>query len=228
MSRFCYNCKTNNTDDAVFCGNCGHQLRTNQRTVTIIVLVILIVALFIILIPLTIYNEKLEYINDDLENRISEMTAGTESETTEIAQENDILLHRLSQLTQKYPIIITGIEIANVDKEGSIETDFGDKIYDYNTMYLKPRITYIGFKEQKLNLYCKLIEPNGKMATGKESPYGYSYASEIWVSNTEGEKRDKKLSGWGGGDKGQWSSGEYVIEIWYNGICLKAKNFTIY
>lgn len=131
-----------------------------------------------------------------------------------------------SKVSEAYPLIITKIEIGNMDYDGEMYDDFGEMILSWETMYLKPRITYYGLKSSSnIRLNVKLFDSDGVMYTGKSSPEGYSYADDISIDfghNT------CVLRGWGN-KKGQYyKAGSSRIEIWYEDVCLKSFKFTIY
>lgn len=132
----------------------------------------------------------------------------------------------LAMLQKSFPIIITDIKIGNVDYDSNVETDYGNTIYSRYTMYLKPQITYTGINPwQSINLKVKWYTPNGSLSIGDSSSSGFSQSEDLYVcsgSNTT------TLRGWGNRSKGHWSSGTYRIEIWYEDVCLRAENFTIY
>ena len=148
-------------------------------------------------------------------------------------ERNDELSDKLSEQESKFysikntfPINITNIEIGNTYYDGSIETNYGSRIYSSYTMYLTPRITYTGINTgRSINLKIRWYKPNGTMSSGDSSPSGFSQQNSLYVysgSNTE------KLRGWGNETKGHWGKGTHRIEIWYENVCLKAKTFTIY
>ncbi len=131
----------------------------------------------------------------------------------------------ISDVADVYPMIITDIEIGNSYKEGELETDYGDRIYDYNTMYLKPRIKYIGLESGTKELKVKWYKPDGTIRRGSKSPDGFSQASDEYISTGE---NTLTLRGWGNENKGHWDYGTHRIEIWYKNTCLKSKTFKIY
>lgn len=170
-------------------------------------------------------RERTEYRNKY--ESASSTTSSLRSEISSLRQERDNVKSELSNLKNKvsntYPLIITDIEIANVTYDGDIITNFGNSIYESTTMFLKPRIKYMGLcsgtKTLKVKLYC----PDGSLSTGSYSTYSYSDDAYLY----EGEN-SFTLSGWGNVNKGNWRSGTYRIEIWYENTCLKSKTFTIY
>lgn len=123
------------------------------------------------------------------------------------------------------PLSISKIEIGNVYNDGTIETEYGATIYDDNTMYLKPRITYTGNKSGNVSLKVKFFTADGDLSTSSNSPIGFSY--EKSVSLEKGSGKTIVLSGWGGEDKGHWKAGTYRIEIWYENTCLKKQEFLV-
>lgn len=164
------------------------------------------------------YYEREYYESDD---RLAE-TKRELSNIKDDLTESESLVNKLSQ---EYPMIITDIQIANVYYEGGIETDYGDKIYDYNTMYLRPRIKYIGFVSGTRELKVKWYKPDGTISRGSESPDGFSLSSEEYISTGN---NTMTLRSWGNENKGCWDYGTHRIEIWHNNSCLKSKTFTIY
>ena len=136
----------------------------------------------------------------------------------------------LSMLKQKvgdsYPIIISDIEIANVYRGGSIETDYGHTIYSSRSMYLQPRIQYYGISSGSKTLKVKWYKPDGGLRTGSSSPTGFSQSESCYLYS--GSSQTYTLNGWGNENMGHWKAGTYRIEIWYGNTCLKSKTFTIY
>lgn len=131
----------------------------------------------------------------------------------------------ISSIAETYPLIITDIKIANVDKRWNIQTDYGGRIYDYNTMFLAPKLSYIGLISGTKELKVKWYTPSGYLSRGDSSPYGFSQSNDEYISKGN---NTLTLIGWGNENKGSWSSGTYRIEIWYKNTCLKTQTFEIY
>lgn len=127
------------------------------------------------------------------------------------------------------PLIIYDIEIANTYKSGTVETDYGQTIYSTRTMYLKPKIKYIGLTSGSKNLRLRLYNPDGTISKGtynnKPSPSDCTYADDFNISTG---KNECALVGWGNEKQGHWGKGIYKIEIWHSNTCLYSKQFTIY
>ena len=123
------------------------------------------------------------------------------------------------------PLVITDIQMGNLYENSQIETDYGSEIYSKNTMYITPRINYIGLKSGSETLKVKFFNSQGTLSTGTTSSAGYSYSDDIYIYTG---KNTMTLLGWGGKNKGHWNAGNYKIEIWYKDKCLSSKSFTIY
>lgn len=160
----------------------------------------------------------------------SSATSSLRSEIRSLKQECDNVKSELSNLKNKvsdtYPLIITDVEIANVNYEGDIHTNYGNSLYGSSTMYLKPRIKYTGLTSGNKTLKVKWYNPDGTISRGDSSPYGFSQSQSIYIYS--GDNNIYDFSGWGNSSKGSWRSGTYRIEIWYENTCLRSKTFTVY
>lgn len=138
--------------------------------------------------------------------------------------ELDVINDKISDIT---PLIITDVKIGNIYNGGEIETAYGEDIYESNTMYITPLITYIGLKDVKnIELGVKWFKPDGTPRRGDSSPENYTYITKTSIS--AGNDKSLELSGWGNENKGHyWKTGTYKIEIWHNDRCLISKEFTI-
>lgn len=182
---------------------------------------------------LAIAVAAMSYLYIDANNKYTRMMSKTSSLRNEISEmeiERDNALTELSDFKSSvgstFPIVITDIEIANVYNDGTIETDYGNSLYDYRTLYLKPRITYTGLMSGTKEFKIKWVMPSGSLRTGNSSPSGYSFSESAYVS--EGTDNTLELMGWGNDNSGNWSSGRYRVEIWYENVCLKSKDVRIY
>lgn len=173
-------------------------------------------------------TQNQETLISDLRSDLSSTNSSLSSTKSELSQTQRKLSNYQNKVGKHLPFIVTDIEMANNYEGGTHETDFGGTIYSRNSMYLAPRIKYIGLVEGTRNILVKLYKPDGSLSTGtpsSETPKGYSYSSSAYIY--EGENT-RELSGWGNKNKGNWAKGTYKIEVWYNDMCLKAKSFTIY
>lgn len=157
------------------------------------------------------YDQQLEEVSNEL-RIVKQQLAEKESLLSSIANNN-------------IPLIITDIQIGNTYYNGNIETNYGSTIYSRNTMYLTPRIKYMGLVSGNKTLKVKWYNPSGTLSTGTSSTNGYSQSNSYYVSKGQ---NTLTLHGWGNETKGHWGSGTYKIEIWYKNKCLSSKSFTIY
>ena len=142
-----------------------------------------------------------------------------------LKQERDNAKSELSKISFSYPIIINDISIANTQKDGGTINDYGYTIYSSNARFLTPRIKYRGLCSGTKTLKVKWYLPNGSVLTGTTSSGGYSQSHSVYISSGE---NTLTLEGWGWETPGNYKSGSYRIEIWYENTCLKSKTFTIY
>jgi|GEM_PF-4007032 len=163
---------------------------------------------------------SLEYANRDLVTK--KQTLESEKQTLEIERENleiekNKVKAELKAWGDEYPIIIKDIQVRNAGES------YNQTIYSENTTYIYPKIVYKSLETKNVKFDVKFLGSNG-LRMGEESKNGYSYFSEQRVYKGDGEI---ELAGWGGTDKGHWSTGRYGYEIWCNGHMLKDKVFYI-
>lgn len=124
------------------------------------------------------------------------------------------------------PFLITEVEVANVDKDNNIIDDYGDIIFDFETKYLKPRITIKPIKASgTYTIYVRLYKEGVLQKNSSSSPDSYTFSNEISINGNS--LQTFKLSGWGNNTSGNWDMGTYRYEIWYNGFCLGSKTFEV-
>lgn len=116
----------------------------------------------------------------------------------------------------KAPIIVRDIKVGNVYKDSKIETQYGETIFEANTMYLEPQIVYVGAKDDHVTLYFK-IETEGYSTVSSGNSYKIA-AGEHTLT----------LSGWGNEKPGYWKAGNYTISIWYCDKKIAEDTFIIY
>ncbi len=173
---------------------------------------------------ISVLNEDLSIFKDSLlysRETINQLSTELKEKEAEIQR-----YKKNPSMYDNIPIYIKNIEMANTYSDGTYETRYGNTIYSSYTMYLKPKITYVGINSNsRVTLKVKLYTPSGTLSTGSSSPTGASYSDSFTVGRGE---NTQELSGWGNSSKGHWGKGKYRIEVWYNDMCLKTKSFTIY
>lgn len=123
---------------------------------------------------------------------------------------------------------ITGMNFANSDNDGTIIDDYGSEMYASEVRYLKPKIFYRGLssEEKNITLDVKILNEDGTVKSGTNSPDGYSYEQEVTVQSGSGQSME--LLGWGNSMGTSYSAGLYTIEIWYDGNKLYEKSVRLY
>lgn len=199
------------------------QTRPNVGIYWFFILLFVITTVIASISAANLSNEKHRLSNQkyDLDRSYSLLNAKLQ-EALESKKEMEATLTKVGAI---YPIIINSVAIGNMGAGSEMETDFGQPIYHYTTMYLKPKITYEAITARQITLKVKLFTPSGMLSRGDSSPTGCSFSYLLQVSrgtNTE------IMNGWGNATRGYWGAGTYRLEIWYDDVCLKNKSFTIY
>mgnify|MGYP007069926914 FL=1 len=130
-----------------------------------------------------------------------------------------------SSSISEIPFLVTKMEVANIEKDGTIIQDYGSTIYDFKSKYLQPRITIKPFKTGSYTLYVKLYKDNVLQRNTTTSPENFTYSCSITVSDTSSQV--KTLLGWGSTTAGQWAQGSYRYEVWINDYCIGSKTFKV-
>lgn len=148
-------------------------------------------------------------------------------------KENDELSHTLSLIRTKnnqlektvtdigniQPVFVSKIEVRNADGK------YGETIYSKNTTYINIRVSTISLVNRDVNVYVKMITPQGVVSRGDNSPKGYSYMQTIHAKR--GEYKSIEFTGWGRDRKGFWWAGTYKFELYIDGKLVGEKSLTI-
>ncbi len=150
------------------------------------------------------------------------------SEETNRRMETEKSLEEFKEaISLSIPLLIDDIQVGNIDNNSNIQTNYGEKIYASNSMFLSPQIIYTGIRSgESITLHVKLYDSSGILRAGNKSPEGYSYTQSVTISSGSGNACS--LLGWGSKSKGHYGKGKYRFEIWYGNICLGSKTFTLY
>jgi hypothetical protein len=77
-----------------------------------------------------------------------------------------------------------------------------------------------------MTFYVKILRPNGSLMNNTStSPNGYTNSSKANV--TSGNNQKLSLSGWGNNDSSAFEAGEWTVEVWWEGVCLKSEKVRI-
>lgn len=187
-----------------------------------IIHVVLILFAVISVILLVIISRRQSLIA----RKIESLKGSSEVLSAILCNENEVYDFANQLNLSSLPMVISDVLIGNTDYNGNIETDYGKKILESGTMYLRPKVKYFGIKSGVQTLRVRWIKPDGSISKGNASLGNYSQISGYNISS--GKNDEICLSGWGGTNKGHWIAGQYFIEIWYEDIRLIRKPFTIY
>jgi prefoldin subunit 5 len=183
-------------------------------------IIFLIISIGLGIATIYFYNEynsqskkinEIENQNNSLENELREL----KSEQQNVKDENKTLQQKLNEISDYCPIIITSLKIGNIDKNGRIiETPHGKTLYGSNYNHLEPLIEYIGLKENTtIILYVKLYR-YGTLKNNYKEKFSVSDGGTVKLPDFVCEY-------------GDYASGSYRCEIWYNNICIKYTDFDL-
>jgi len=170
-------------------------------------------------------SAKSEYQSDIYQQayRISALEASIAT----LKQENTRKDDELQNISSAFPFKISRIDINNTNSGGDIIQSSGSSMYADNIRYLQPKIHYTGYvSDRQVTIYYEIYNPNGTLK------YNTAYSSVYTGDGTSVTIRQGSntatLKGWGNPTTSTYASGTYRIEIWYNGMCLGTKTFTLY
>ena len=165
----------------------------------------------------------------ELQEQNAQLKIELDTTKLNLRRERELRRHAESEndtLKSMFPLYVTSLEVGNADGSGRIIGGYGKDISAASSMYLMPRITYIGLRPGgKVELMVRLYDNEGRLVTGANSPNGYSYSYKIDPVGIN--ENTVSLSGWGGGDKGHFEPGVYRYEVWLGDMCLKQKFFKL-
>ena len=209
-----------------------------EKRLHIFILCLSFIATFILCFTLLhrCYNSSLINLNSKLEKDYSKL----EKDYSKLEKDYSSLTVQMEQydyrefnnykliLTENLPFIVTDIKLGNrfpTGKGGGWETAPGEQIKSINTFYLAPQIECLGIIQGDYCLNYKLYY-NSELSENKKNNKGYT-SSSTTINPPKGKESSWVLHSWGGDTQGYWPSGNYRVEIWYNNLCLKSKEFKI-
>ena len=151
-------------------------------------------------------------------------------------------ISKLEERLEPLPVEIMEIEVANVDEDINYETDYGDDLRASSSMYLAFRVTYCPNRmtnerrSEELELPVELVvyyyEVPRENEDGERTLFSISYSYRDTLSVSDGlmpyESCVEELSSYGSPEHGTWTAGLYRVEIWYEGLCIGTKSFSLY
>lgn len=198
---------------------------SGKTTIHVLYIILIVVASIFGIVQCN-NNQNKEYeissLNSD-KSQLSEQVNSLKSENTKLTNSNNSLSSILEKLGSKNPLYLGDVYIKNSGES------YGSTIYSRNTTYITPKLEIFSLIEGNVDILVKFYTPYGlSTGTGDWAPPapGFSYKSSVYLQKNQ--NCTVELSGWGGTDKGHWSSGAYRFEFYYKGKCLGTKSYTIY
>jgi hypothetical protein len=127
----------------------------------------------------------------------------------------------VSQNLSGYSLIINDLQIAALADDNSIKSKYGEEIQCMGTVYLKARILYTAFRNEKVKLGVNLYDATGKLRIGKVKEHTFYNEIELNDSGVS------ELSGLKDRNNSYWPKGEYRYEVWIDNNMLISKSFVI-
>jgi TolA-binding protein len=155
-----------------------------------------------------------------------------ETENSALEREHSTLVKEHSTLQATYNnskkiwvINVTGMKVGNANQDNKWITEPGVKLNASAVRYLNPVFTYDSQTSAWVTFNIKIIDGNGKLETGSNSPVGYTYSKSRQVN--QGKSLVFDAYGFGNATVASFSAGIYTIELWYEGICLYSGKVTL-
>jgi hypothetical protein len=105
-------------------------------------------------------------------------------------------------------------------------TQPGASLRAQNIRYLQPVITYNSPISGDVTLYVKIIDPDGTIfRNSSTSPAGYAFSTNSHI--IRGSNKEIVLSGWGNASSSIYRTGQWTIEVWYEGVCLRSEKIRL-
>lgn len=235
----CSKCHASNSDDALFCRDCGHSFPKPGRGVRILATVMTLLTLLFAGTALfqhwqiTKTNQLIaeqqnisSAARQEIDRRCDSLTSIIDTLRQQISDSTHAHMDFRRLVATYYPMVIFKIDIANVTRTQDIINGFGETIHSEDTQYLQPRLTYRGFIQGNVDLTVKWYKPDGGLLDiFDSSPSGYSQLNQDCFIYPE--DKTITLKGIGGSNSGNWRSGTYRIEIWHKDLMLAKSSFTI-
>lgn len=175
------------------------------------------------------HNAANDYIYE-LNNQLSileQNVSQTQSALLSKSAELDSINQQIYQERQnRIPITITDVQFANVDYNDNIIDNYGNALYSSRMCFLKPRISFTGRKSGTYTLTEKIIQPDGTLLRGDSSPENATQSFQLKTSS--GRSGKFEISSWGWSDPGNYETGRWTLQIWYDNVLVYSTYFDVY
>jgi hypothetical protein len=201
------------------------KLAKTKESLTAAIVIGIIVSAVSIVIGVQRYNEVEGslYSQYSRYNSLESQHKSLQSQYESLQSQHESLQSSYDLLPKNWVISITSISVGNYN-DGWINRP-GERLNASEMRYLMPVITYDSQVNREITLYIKVINPDGSLMAGISSPSGYSYKTTGNISI--GNSRTWDLPGWGNTSQSNYISGNYRIEVWYEGVCLGTTTVTL-
>jgi hypothetical protein len=148
-----------------------------------------------------------------------------DKEIAGLSQNIDILNKKNKKTSRERDDAVNSAKVGNWTNRWI--TQPGEKLNAKDIRYLMPVITYNTLVNGEFTIFVKIINPNGTVKrNATTSPAGYSYSTKGNI--LIGKENSFTLSGWGNDNKSTYSAGEYTVEVWCEGVCLRSEKVQLY
>ena len=154
-------------------------------------------------------------------------------EAIDALPDDDELPARRDNIVEKVGFLdVTDVQFANCERDGTDIDVVGSTLYAEKMRYLFPRIIYNslmpeGHEVARIELYYKVINPDGSLNSSSGSPFGYTNKATIEVIVGE-ENQGEWLNGWGNALTSTYEAGEYGFELYYKSRKIYEGHFHLY
>lgn len=141
------------------------------------------------------------------------------AELSSVKRRNNQLEKTFLDIGHIQPVFVSKIEIRN---EGE---NYDSIIYSKNTTFINLRVSTISLANKDVDVFVKMIKPNGEVSRGTDSPKGYSYKRTVHAK--KGEAQTTEFNGWGNKTRGHWPAGKYKFELYVGGRMIGEKELIV-
>ena len=139
---------------------------------------------------------------------------------------NNTLQRELEELKPfALDIKVSAVRIGNINNSNEVLDNYGATLYANGIRYLSTRIICDSRIMGNKTFYIKIINPSGILRWGNNSPKGYSYSWDVYISKGI---NSLDLGGFGADSRGYYTPGTYTVEVWDNNICIGFTPVTLY
>lgn len=187
-----------------------------------IILIVACITFLVIHDTSTDFIRHLNYINHDLEQKLTQVQSELSSKSAEL---DSIHQQIRTEKQNRIPITVTGVQFANESYYSELIDNYGSTLYSSRICFLKPKISFTGRKSGSYTLTEKLIHPDGSVLHGDSSPENATQSFSI--NTSPGRNGQTEISSWGWKDPGNYEAGRWTFQIWYDDILIHSTTFDI-